>query len=71
MIMTCIFLSVNMVIFAVYNEDIYNIELSGNSSTPRLLNVYQCDNGEYVSQFIVCNGHFDCVDHSDEVNCGE
>ena len=49
----------------------YDIALSWNSYTPRLLNVYQCDNGEYVSLFTVCNGYFDCVDHSDEVNCGE
>ena len=60
-----------MVILTVYIEDIYDIELSGNSSTPRLLNVYQCDNGEYVSLFTVCNGYSDCVDQSDEVNCGE
>jgi hypothetical protein len=32
---------------------------------------HQCDNGEYVSQFSTCNGFFDCVDNSDEVNCGE
>jgi len=55
----------------VQSEDTYYIELSGNSSTPRLLNVYQCDNGEYVSKFTVCNGYFNCVDNSDEVNCGE
>ena len=55
----------------VQNEDTYYIELSGNSSTPRLFNVYQCDNGEYVSKFTVYNGYFDCVNNSDEVNYGE
>ena len=60
-----------MVILTVNIEDIYEIELSGNSSTQRLHNVYQCDNGEHISLFTVCNGYFDCVDQSDEVNCGE
>ena len=64
-------ISISIVIFTVYSEDTYYIKLSGNSSIPRLLNVYQCDNGEYVSQFNICNGYFDCVDNSDEVNCGE
>ena len=68
---TLLIIYLNINIFTVQSEDTYYIELSGNSSTPRLLNVYQCDNGEYISSFAVCNGYFDCVDNSDEVNCGE
>ena len=71
MVVAWIIISIYIVIFTDYIEDTYYIKLSGNSSTPRLLNVYQCDNGEYVSQFSTCNGFFDCVDNSDEVNCGE
>ena len=49
-------------LFILYNLDIYQ-ECSDEE--------FRCDNDMCISTDSVCDGRNDCVDHSDEKNCGQ